>query len=311
MPLLLCSVNVSRVDFYFTDIADHFISLVNKYDLDPYYLGIEITESAFTDNNDVIQKAVTRLHEAGFRILMDDFGSGSSSLSMLHSMNLDVLKTDVRFMSRKESDSKAISIVESVISMAHMIGMLVVTEGVETEHQRDSLIQLGDNYAQGFYFYEPMPVEEFERLLLDEDKIGKPPVRGGRIMTNHLRFREMIHEGMLSDTLLDNIIGPAMIFKEKKNQLSLIQVNNSFTKVTGIHPEDLHAMQNFMDAFSEEEQRKLWEVFMKAHDHPLEGSEGIISGNHLMMEKPGNMRLRIFLLYSCDDHKLYMGTLQE
>jgi sensor c-di-GMP phosphodiesterase-like protein len=84
-------------------------------------IGVELTESAFTDNMDMIVDAVRRLHEAGFQVLMDDFGSGSSSLSMLHTMNLDVLKTDVQFMSKNNQDNRAISIVESVISMAHLI----------------------------------------------------------------------------------------------------------------------------------------------------------------------------------------------
>ena len=82
------SVNVSRVDFYFTDIAETFIQLVQRYDLPPELIGVEITESAFTDNNATILQAIEKLHAAGFHILMDDFGSGSSSLSMLHTMNL-------------------------------------------------------------------------------------------------------------------------------------------------------------------------------------------------------------------------------
>ena len=112
-----------------------------------------------------------RLHKEGFHILMDDFGSGSSSLSMLHTMNLDVLKTDVQFMARDSLDRRAISIVESVISMAHMIGMSVVTEGVETQLQMENLISLGDNFAQGYYFYKPMPKEAFEEQIHREGAI--------------------------------------------------------------------------------------------------------------------------------------------
>ncbi|MBQ9168200.1 MAG: EAL domain-containing protein [Oscillospiraceae bacterium] len=309
LPVLPCSVNVSRVDFYFTDVGDYFINLVKKYDLNPALLGIEITESAFTDNTESIGRAVKKLHEAGFRISMDDFGSGSSSLSMLHTMNLDVLKTDVKFMSQKNSDSKAISIVESVISMAHMIGMLVVTEGVETQQQRDELIALGDNYAQGFFFYKPMPVEEYEALLQDKDKLGEPPKKGDSVMTSHIRFRDMIHEGMLSETLLDNIIGPAAIYKECGGEFSIVQVNTLYTRLTGITQDDTEAMKNFVHRFHSHSEERVTEIFHGAESHPLEGSAGEVD-----FEKPDgttvHMKARVFLLYSCDDHSIYMTTFQ-
>lgn len=302
------SVNVSRVDFYFTDIAQYFIDLVKKYDVNPKLLGIEITESAFTDNTESILESVQRLHQAGFRILMDDFGSGSSSLSMLHTMNLDVLKTDVKFMSKKNSDNRAISIVESVISMAHMIGMLVVTEGVETENQRDSLIALGDNYAQGFYFFKPMPKEEFELLLQDESKVGAAPQPGDSILTNHLRFREMIRDGMVSETLLDNIIGPAAIYREDKDGLRLVQMNQQYSDVTGIAMHDREAMDHFGERFKGMNFDEIRKALDGANTHPLEGSEGAVEftksdGRRVLL------KVRIFLLYSCDDHKLYLSTM--
>ncbi len=305
-----CSVNVSRVDFYFTDIGQHFIDLVEKYDLPVWLLGIEITESALTDNTENIVNAVKKLHEAGFRILMDDFGSGSSSLSMLHTMSLDVLKTDVRFMSRKSSDSKAISIVESVISMAHMIGMLVVTEGVETEEQRDNLIALGDNYAQGFFFYEPMPVEEFETLLTDPGKIGRAPQKGDAVMTNRLKFRDLIHEGMLSETLLDNIIGPAAIYKETKDNISILQMNNLYSRMTGIVEDDSESMNHFVRDFHHGNRDKIRQILYGANEHPLEGYREDVDferadGNVILMQA------RVFMLYACDDHRLYLATFQE
>lgn len=227
------SVNVSRVDFFFTDIAEHFISLVKKYGIEPELLGIEITESAFADNGELMLSAVEKLHSAGFHVLMDDFGSGYSSLSMLHTMNLDVLKTDVKFMSRNESDTKAISIVESVVSMAHMIGMLVITEGIETEAQRESLISMGENYAQGFLFYHPMPPAEFEELIRDPDLLDKPYIRNKAGVRNHLHFREMVRSGLLSGSLLDNLIGPAAVLKKENGRLFIQQINNACQPLVG------------------------------------------------------------------------------
>ena len=303
------SVNVSRVDFYFTDIAQHFIDLVNKYDIEPELLGVEITESAFTDNTDTILEAIRILREKGFRILMDDFGSGSSSLSMLHEMNLDVLKTDVRFMSKKDCDVKAISIVESIISMAHMIGMLVVTEGVETQNQRDNLIALGDNYAQGYFFFKPMPVEEFEKLLVDENLVGEPPKRGGRIMSPHLKLTQMVNNGTISNTLLDNIVGPAAVLKIKDDELSLVQVNEHFCNFVeldeGTSGEEL---DKYFNTYPEKQKEALLEAISKANSHPLDGD---ISNVYITKSDgtPMQVELRTFILYTCQDHHLYLVTL--
>ena len=308
LPLVPCSVNVSRVDFYFTDVAEHFIKLLSKYDIPPRYLGIEITESAFTDNIDSILEAVRKLHDAGFRIMMDDFGSGSSSLSMLHTMHLDVLKTDVRFMSSQNTDNRAVSIVESVISMAHMIGMLVVTEGVETPEQRDNLMAIGDNYAQGFYFYKPMPVAEFEKLLQDPDKLGDSPWNHEKLLSNRLGFRAMIQEGMVSDTLLDNIIGPAAVYKEENGRLTLMQLNDQYTRLTGISHDRQDRMEHFIEKYRESEAMLIASVMHAADSHPLEGSRGFVE---LCREDGSKVKVdvRIFLLFSCEKYKLYLTKL--
>lgn len=301
------SVNVSRVDFYFGDIAEHFIGLIQKYDLDPSLIGVEITESAFTDNIELILDSVKRLHEAGLHVLMDDFGSGSSSLSMLHTMNLDVLKTDVQFMSKDNQDNRAISIVESVISMAHMIGMTVVTEGVETEEQKESLIALGDNFAQGYYFYRPMPKENFEELIRDPANIADGYKKSYRNTASQLRFREMIKEGLVSETLLDNIIRAAAIYKEEAGRISIVQLNDLYAGLTGIEPcED--AMNSFMEHLSDADFLKLRELLREANAHPLGGSEGTICFRKSDGETV-ELSMRIFLLYSSDKQHIYLSTM--
>ena len=305
-----CSVNVSRIDFYFTDIADHFLDLVQRYDLDPSLVGVEITESAVTDNTDKILEAILKLHEYGFRIFMDDFGSGSSSLSMLHKMNVDVLKTDVNFMSQADSNTRAISIIESMVSMAHMIGIMVITEGVETKGQRDNLLALGDNYAQGFYFYKPMPVEHFELLLQDPQKIGEPPRHGDKLMTNRLRFRDMVHDGILSESLLDNLIGPAAVFKEVNDEFVIMQMNDSYSKLTGIDPDDHDAMEHFINHFHNGDMAAMRATFHGADGHPLEGSVGEADFERDDGEVI-RLRSKVFMLYSYEDHKMYLSTIQE
>ena len=249
---------------------------------------------------DLLMDAVEKLHDAGFQVLMDDFGSGYSSLSMLHSMNLDVLKTDVHFMSMSNSDVKAISIVESVVSMAHMIGMIVITEGIETESQRESLLSMGENYAQGFLFYHPMPVEEFEALLRQPELLGESYKKATPQIQNRLHFRDMVHSGVLSGSLLDNLIGPTAVLKREGGRLAFMQVNEQYKALAGIG-RDMDGADGFIDRNADFFTRAL----ERADHHPGDGVSGTV---HCI---GADMGARIFMLYTCKDHSLYLMTINS
>ena len=164
-PLLPISVNVSRADVYQSHIVDTFSDLIRKYDIDPAYLHLEITESAYTENTSQIISTVEELHKRGFIIEMDDFGSGYSSLNMLSQMTLDILKLDMKFIQNELAKPVEQSLLNDIISMAHRLHLSVVAEGVETKEQGERLQKVGCDYAQGYYFAKPMPVKEFEELL--------------------------------------------------------------------------------------------------------------------------------------------------
>lgn len=160
--VLPVSVNVSRADIFKLDLVDVFNGLIRKYDIDPDYLHLEITESAYTDHSEQIIGTVEKLRKLGFTIEMDDFGSGYSSLNMLSQMSLDVLKLDMKFIQNEMMKPVEQSILNDIISMAHRLNLKVVAEGIETEEQAERLRTLDCDYAQGYYFAKPMPVEEFE-----------------------------------------------------------------------------------------------------------------------------------------------------
>ena len=156
------SVNVSRMDIYSLDLSKIFVNLTDKYNIERRYLEIEITESAFTSDEEQILKAVDELRELGFIVLMDDFGSGYSSLNMLKDISVDVLKIDTRFLEAgRDGNTKGKEILESVIKMAKWIGLAVIAEGVETDEQKNFLLDRGCNYAQGFYFSRAIDEESF------------------------------------------------------------------------------------------------------------------------------------------------------
>ncbi|MDO4538370.1 MAG: EAL domain-containing protein, partial [Coriobacteriales bacterium] len=174
------SVNVSRVDFYFTDIAEYFVDLLDKYRLDARYVSVEITESAYSKETELVNRVIDKLQRHGFVVLMDDFGTGYSSLNMLRTTPVDVLKLDKSFLDNGTARKGAEAIIGSVIDMAHTLSLPVITEGVETAEQRDHLASLGCDIVQGYYYYRPMPIEQYEELLTNPQLV----------LHDHMAFRK-------------------------------------------------------------------------------------------------------------------------
>ena len=164
--LVPVSVNVSVADILTLDVPQIFSDLVEKYQLVPKLLIAEITETMLAENSSVVENAIQGLHRKGFSVLMDDFGSGYSSLNMLKDTNVDAIKLDMKLIDMNQQNrSKGVQIVESVVDMAHRLNLPIIAEGVETPEQV-SMLQAADClYTQGYYFYKPMPVENAEALL--------------------------------------------------------------------------------------------------------------------------------------------------
>ena len=166
------SVNISPKDFYFMDVFAEIQDLVNEYNIDPSRLRVEITETVMMTDIDSKMKVLDNLRKAGFIVEMDDFGSGYSSLNMLKDMPVDVLKIDMKFLSRTEDVSRAQTIVRNIINLSMDLGISALTEGVETENQYKILSEMGCAMFQGFYFSKPIPVDEFEKLSYSGLKIN-------------------------------------------------------------------------------------------------------------------------------------------
>ena len=159
------SVNVSRVNLFQPDLVSDLLSLLQKYDLTPSMLRLEITETAYMDDPEQLITASEKLRKAGFKLHVDDFGSGYSSLHMLKDIPLDVLKLDMRFLGDLEPSSSAATVLLGVIRIAQSLGMVTVAEGVETRFQLEFLRSAGCDNIQGFLFAKPMPIDEFEFFL--------------------------------------------------------------------------------------------------------------------------------------------------
>lgn len=160
------SINVSVADIETINVPEFLQDLIIKYGLTPEMLLVEITETAFSENNIIVRKTIDQLHQYGFCILMDDFGSGYSSLNMLKDANVDILKLDMKFIEMNpENRQKGIQIINSVVNMAHKLELPIIAEGVETPEQIEMLHSMNCVYAQGYFFFKPMPVADAEDLL--------------------------------------------------------------------------------------------------------------------------------------------------
>ena len=164
--LIPVSVNLSRVDVFDPTLEETLAKLLAYNSLNQEVLKLEVTESAYTGNADQVIRVVESLRRKGYIVEMDDFGSGYSSLNMLSSMPVDVLKMDREFIRRIGEGEQNAHLVALILGIARELKIPVVAEGVETEEQLNVLKRLGCTLVQGFYFSRPLPPEEFEEKII-------------------------------------------------------------------------------------------------------------------------------------------------
>ena len=302
------SVNVSRADIFSIDIISFFERMTKKYQLPPSLIKLEITESAYVETTTVISELVEKLRKKGFMVLMDDFGSGYSSLNMLSSLKVDAIKLDAMFLKiGEESQNKGIHILESVINMAKIIGLPIIVEGVETKQQCDFLEDLGCRYIQGFYFYKGMPKEEVENLLSDSKNIDE---RGFVVKSNEqFRIREFLDKNVYSDSMLNNIIGAVAYYSLHDNQVDIIRFNEQFYKMIDV-PEMHERLNNIGQFMPAGDDQILLSLLKQAVEDKLNGAVGIVrfqtpNGSIL------SFNIHLYYLGEKEGTKRFYGSLQN
>lgn len=166
--VLPVSVNVSRIDFYDTNLENKLTSILDTNELTTNELTLEITESAYSENSEILINQLKKLRHKGFLIEMDDFGTGYSSLNMLTELPIDILKIDLSFIRNMEKNSNNKKLVELIIDIAKFLHLPTIAEGVETKSQLDTLKNMGCDIIQGYYFSKPVPPADFAKLIKAE-----------------------------------------------------------------------------------------------------------------------------------------------
>lgn len=163
-PVVPISINISRVHCYDTPFKEKLVQLSDEYHVPPSLVPLELTESSFQNNSDGMFASLKYLKEQGFTLSMDDFGTGYSTMTMLKDQPVDEIKIDKGFID-EIADEKEQVIVSNIVQMLKSLNKSIIIEGVETEEQKEFMLKQDCVHAQGFLYYKPMPIREFEHLL--------------------------------------------------------------------------------------------------------------------------------------------------
>lgn len=304
------SVNMSRMDLYGINVVETFKGLIEEYEIDPKYLEIEITESAYAEDYDLIRKVVEDLRRAGFPVFMDDFGSGYSSLNMLKDVNVDVIKIDTKFLDMNESSIKrGMGILETIVRMARVMQFKVVAEGIEEKEQADFLINIGCIYGQGYYYYKPMTVTEVEALLRNDNNLDYRGIQARQM--KELKLEDLFNEDITSEAMLNNMLGAIALYEVYEDRCEVLRVNEEYYRITGDNPVDAGERRRFMlHKVYKDDIDWVLRIFENAYKNPVHGAEGIFRRYRLSGELMW-VHLRVFFLREQDDRRLYYGTVQD
>ena len=219
------SVNVSKVDFLNPNLYNIITKMIEKYEIPPNLIEFEITESAYAENMENINSTMKKLQKYGITILMDDFGSGYSCLNMLKDFHVNILKLDLKFLSKSESEGRGGNIIACVIRMAKYLKIPVIAEGIETREQFEFLKTIGCMYGQGYFFSKPIPLHCFEDKYSTKSKIDL--VNNSSIFHSNFNIDELYNSNSFINILFNGIATPCGICEIKGTEFESIRLNDS------------------------------------------------------------------------------------
>lgn len=302
------SVNISRADLYAIDVVETFEGLMERYELERWMLELEITESAYAED-EKMENTVTRLRDLGFTILMDDFGSGYSSLNMLKDITVDILKIDMGFLARESESQRSESILEAIVSMARFMDLRIIAEGAETKEQVAFLQDVGCDYAQGYYFYRPMSTEALEELLREDGIVDHRGLLSPKMET--IDVNSLVHDDDTSRTIMDHLIGGLAVYAVYPDRFELLQVNNEYYHVTGCNSVDLRERQTLISNQVHPDDLPIVQaMFEDAQQHPVSGAKAVIRRYRLNGEMMW-LRMQVYFLRSEQDRTIFFASLAD
>ena len=303
------SVNISQIDFLAIDVPEYLEQLIHKYELPRDTLKIEITESAYVNDSTRIKDAIQRLRDKGFVILMDDFGSGYSSLNMLSRIKVDVIKLDAQFLRMDDLDTKkGIHILETIVNMTKTMAVPVIVEGVENIEQINFLEKLGCRYIQGYFYYKPLQVAEFEELVSDEANIETSGFRF--VATQQFSVREFMDRNIYSDSMLNNILGAAAFYCwDGGENVDIVRFNEQFYRVVNV-PDFHERLADIKRFIHPSDKEHFFNLLAAAEKDRLNGSSGVL-GFYRTDGSLGQFLENFYFLEENEEGKIFYGAMQD
>ena len=254
------SSNFSRHDIFMPDFVEKLEEIRIKYDVPVKYLRIEITESAVVDNPKYTNDIIRKLHDCGYIVEMDDFGSGYSSLNVLKDIELDIIKLDMLFMSQDTESKRGGTILSSIVRMARWLGMPVIAEGVEQIEQADFLRSIGCDCIQGYLYSKPLPEEEYEKKISGNSQSSVDlQAELGVSLTTYDFWDPM----SLETLIFSNYVGGAAILDYHDNQIEVLRVNQKYLQELGINMTERDIIESDFWSLFDEENHAIYEDMLK------------------------------------------------
>ena len=233
ISIIPISVNMSRYDIYNTNYVEEIEAIRKKYDIPVKYLRLEITESSAIGGRELITRVLRQLHDRGYTVEMDDFGSGYSSLNILKDLDVDVIKLDMAFLAG-DIGGRGGTILGSIVQMTKWLNTPVIAEGVETQEQADYMQSTGCKYIQGYLYYKPLPEEEFLEKMV---QLEHEPLTPAMHLIKTLDAGKFWDPNSMETLIFNNFVGGAAIFTydEETDDLKILRVNRKYVKELGMN----------------------------------------------------------------------------
>lgn len=250
------SVNISRLDFMTLPLTEYFVNLIAKYKLPPDLLHLEVTESAYMDNPKEMVKIVEVLRQEGFKIEMDDFGSGYSSLNLLSDLPIDMLKVDMQFVRKHKNSVNNQGILSFILSLSKWLGLPTIVEGVETMEELHLLVSMGCDFVQGYYFAKPMPAKDFiEYVQKHKADKAESAAEASELIYSDTNYRKLqkdytvllVEDVIISMEMLEDILSPYFkILKAQDGNKALEILDEHYEEISVVL---MDLMMPVMDGF--------------------------------------------------------------
>lgn len=304
------SVNMSRYDIYRKNYIEEIEKIRRKYNIPVKYLHIEITESSAIGGMELVSGVLKQLHEYGYIVEMDDFGSGYSSLNVLKDLAVDVIKLDMRFLSGNIG-GRGGTIISAIVQMAKWLGTPIIAEGVETMEQADYMKSIGCKYIQGYLYSKPVTEDEFVQKIT---KIEHEPMTPALDLINAMDAGKFWDPASMETLIFNNFVGGAVIFDYSDGRAELLRVNKKYVREIGMNMLEQEILESDPMKGLDEENRRIYidtlERAIKSRDEEVCETWRTLCSKTCGEDKIC-VRTFVRMIGKTDDHFLFYAMVQN